>query len=456
MKKILVSVAAAAIALSTTASALEDIKVNGQAKLWYETDNQGEKPVKDRSLFNQDSASGEVVFKLGMTGKQGDVGFGATLYQGTTMGLENDVVSDVRTRANNAVNSGQDGFTDASAHRPFFGELYFTAPIAPDTVLKFGKQELDTPLAFTERWNAMPNTFDAAVAINSSIENVTLIAAFIGQGNGGSDTFELNAGNAGIVTKYVNGTFKAGDEFDSYYGGAYALAALYKNDAMTANFWAYYINDAIESTVPTLTQKVDAYAAWLDVGMKAGDVNVKGYLAYMDHTASSELAKALDKKTDGVNGDATFAAALSADISVSDIKIFGAASYVNEGDLPVANTATGYKKTMLPTQGIYTDGQYVAQPGSMAFKLSAATKLADTALSLNVVNNTNSGSKDQVMGINGFKAQTLETTEVYATVSQKVGAFDLMGIVMHRDMNDSATDKSVGGQYVRVVASVNF
>lgn len=38
MKKIIVSVAVAAIALSTTASALEDIKVNGQAKVWYETE----------------------------------------------------------------------------------------------------------------------------------------------------------------------------------------------------------------------------------------------------------------------------------------------------------------------------------------------------------------------------------------------------------------------------------
>jgi len=454
MKKILVSVAAATMALSTTASALEDIKVSGQAKLWYETDNKengnGSSAGKDAGLFNKTSSDGEVTFKLGMTGKQGDVGFGATLYHASTMGLENDVVSNIRT------NAGADDLFANKNDSTYFGELYFTAPVAPDTLLKFGRQELDTPLAFTERWNAAPNTFNAAVAINSSIDNVTMIAAYIGQGNNGTTSFDLNAGNAG-VSKYATGFFKnTGSEFDSYYGGAYALAALYKQDTVATNLWAYYINDAIKSTVPTLTEKVDAYALWLDAAIKMGDANVKGYLAYMDHTASSKLAEALPKTVDGVNGDATFAAALSADVTVSDIKLFGAASYVSEGDLPVANTATGYKKTMLPTQGIYADGLAVAQPGSTAVKVSAATKLGSTGISLNAVHNMNSGGKDEIMGIVGTKAQLLEQTEVYATVSQKLGAFDLMGIVMHREFDDNAQDKVAGGQTVRIVASVNF
>lgn len=391
MKKILVSVAAATMALSTTASALEDIKVNGQAKLWYETDNKGN---GDRSVFNQDSASGEVVFKLGMTGKQGDVGFGATVYQGSTMGLENQVVSGVRTNANELVNTSGNGDM-------FVGEAYFTAPIAPDTVLKFGKQELDTPLAFTERWNAMPNTFNAAVAINSSIENLTLIGAYVGQDNATG--------------------FKADDTFASFFNTALAVGGLYKQDNMAANLWLYRINaEAMDANI---------YAGWLDASMKLGDANVKGYAAYVTHTATG--------------AEDTMAFAASADMKISDITLFGAASYVSDGDIGVANTSTN-KKTMLPTQGIYTDGVYVAQPGSTAVKVSASTKLGDTGVSLNAVHNMNSDN------------DPLETTEIYATVKQKVGAFDLLGIVMHRMMGDDATDDAQGGQYVRVVASVNF
>ena len=455
MKKILVSVAAATMALSTTASALEDIKVSGQAKLFYETDNKvsvnGSDGVgnqrKDNGLFDRRNSAGEVTFKLGMTGKQGDVGFGATVYHSNTMGLENNVVSVTRTKA--------------VEEDVYFGELYFTAPVAPDTVLKFGKQELDTPLAFTERWNSLPNTFNAAVAINSSIDNVTLIGAYIGQGNGNATTARVeDPADPSKPEKYVNGTWQASSDFESFYGGAYALAALYKQDTFAANFWAYYINNAIQADLrPPATgiaENVDAYAAWFDAGVKMGDANVKGYLAYMDHTGSSELAKAIGKTGDGVNGDATFAAALSADMKISDITLFGAASYVSEGDLPVANTATGYKKTMLPTQGIYADGLFVAQPGSTAVKVSAATKLGDTALSLNAVHNMNSGAENERMGILGTRAQELEMTEVYATVKQKLGAFDLMGIVMHHEYDDSKTDKTKGGQTVRIVASVNF
>ena len=435
MKKILVSVAAATMALSTTASALEDIKVSGQAKLWYETSNNGtdiRTGTEDKSLFDKDSSTGEVVFKLGMTGKQGDVGFGATLYHASTMGLENDVVSNVRTDAGgkDLMGSGNDS--------TYFGELYFTAPVAPDTLLKFGRQELDTPLAFTERWNAAPNTFNAAVALNNSVDNLTLAAAYIGQGN----------------TKEED-TWKANSNFESYYGTAYALAALYKQDTISANLWLYQINNvAGDEFVFGQKGGVTVNAAWFDAGMKLGDANVKAVLAYARHDDEGKLSTV--DLTDGMKGDDTFGAALSADLKVSDITLFGAVSYVNEGDIPLANTATGFKKTMLPTQGIYTDGQYVAQPGSTAVKVSAATKVGDTALSLNVVHNMNSGNDNEKMGIQDRLAHELETTEIYATVKQKVGAFDLMGIVMHRHMNDSATDDKHGGQYVRLVASVNF
>lgn len=441
MKKILVSVAAATMALSTTASALEDIKVSGQAKLWYETTNAGTVGTQDKSLFDKDSSTGEVVFKLGMTGKQGDVGFGATIYHGTTMGLENDVVSNTRTGVNEIY--GYD------ADNTYFGELYITAPIAPDTVLKFGKQELDTPMAFTERWNAAPNTFNSAVAINSSIDNVTLIAAYVGQGN---------ANNGGPYS------FSAQDSFSSYYGTAFALAALYKQDNFNANLWLYQINNVLGNAGLSnqntgvghlgYEKGVQVNAAWFDAGMKLGDANVKAVLAYAGH--DDEGKPSAGSLVDGIRGDDTFGAALSADLKVSDITLFAAASYVSEGDIPLANTATGFKKTMLPTQGIYADGLVVAQPGSTAVKVSAATKVGDTGLSLNAVHNMNSGGKDEIMGIVGTKAQLLDQTEVYATVSQKLGAFDLMAIVMHREFDDNVQDEAAGGQTVRIVASVNF
>jgi len=399
MRKIIISAAAAVMALSTTASALEDIKVNGQAKVWYESSDKGA-----ADLLNKNGASGEVVFKLGMTGKQGNVGFGATVYQNSTMGLEGGLVSAART---NAVNGAM-----------YVGEAYITTPISENTLLKFGKQELQTPLAFTEKWNASPNTFNAAVAINSSLDNVTIIGAYVGQDN----TNLMNS----TGTALNGAAWKSDGEVSQNYFGAgattFALGALYKNNGLAVNAWAYEI-----STV--------AKAFWVDAAVNVANVNVKAYAATM---MASDSVKALFP-------DDTTAFALSAGTAVSGVKLFAAASMVSDdAGIPVANTSTNFKKTKLPTAGVYTDGMYVAQPDSMAIKVKAAGKIGSTGLALQAVNNSN----DSVAA--------KETTEIDLIITQKVGDINLKGILMNRSFSDDATDKSTGATHVRVIASVNF
>ena len=367
MKKIILSVAVAAMALTTTASALEDIKVTGQTKLWYETNDKGD------GLGYQDQASGEVVFKLGMTGKQGNVGFGATMYQGSTMGLETFMVSGARTNTTGATttivdttdtNSSVSSTDVTSGGQPFFGEMYVTAPMGETTTLKFGKQELNTPLAFTEKWNAMPNTFNAAVAINKSIANLTLIGAYVGQDN--ATNFKAD----GEVTNAYTGE-----------GSTIALGGLYKTDALSVNAWYY----SLESV---------ATAIWVDAGMKVAGMNIKGYFATVAPSA------------DGV--DATTGFAASVGTKVGGISLFGAFSSVGkDGEAAIANTSTG-KKTKLPTAGVYTDGVYVAQPGSTAMKLKAVTKVGSTKLIAQFVNNTNT------------EVDSKETTEIDIIAIQKV------------------------------------
>ncbi|DAB29007.1 MAG TPA: hypothetical protein CFH84_11965 [Sulfurimonas sp. UBA12504] len=417
MKKIIVSAVVAAMALSTTASALEDIKTSGQAKLWYETND-----ANKADLFTVAPSTGEVVFKLGMTGKQGNVGFGTTVYQTSSMGLEGTLVGATRDNTSSAM---------------YVGEAYITAPLIASTIMKFGKQELDTPLAFTETWNATPNTFNAAVLVNNSIANLTLIGAYVGQTNTG-------------ITGTSVGSFKtSGEVDDQYFGGAFAIAGLYKNDALAANLWAYQVNNVGTNGLTWFTaaaQPLDlsVNALWADASMKAGVVNLTGTAAYVTH--------------DNDNADATSAFALSADTKVSDVTLFAAASTVSEGDLPVANTATGFKKSKLPTEGVYTDGLYVAQPGATAFKLKASGKLGTTGLALQGVMNKNSHDDTDTVGALGLSglAPAHETTEVDLFITQKLGDFSLTGILMNRSFADSVTDDAKGGNYIRVIAAVNF
>ena len=394
MKKIILSVAVAAMALSTTASALEDIKVNGQAKLWYETSDTGTTLTgTEDSLFHKDASQASVVFKLGMTGKQGNVGFGAEMTQASTMGLENVLVTNIRHDATGGLNPAA-----------YVSKAYFTAPIAGAT-LKMGRQELNTPLLFTEKWNAVQNNFDAAVVIVPASDNLTVIAAYAGQTNNGT------AGPA----------WKAGQSFNQIgTAGSYALGALVKTDVVSANVWAYEVTSV-------------AKAVWADASFKAGPVALKAYAAMM-------------MPVEAVAADDTTAFALSAGMKAGEVNLFAAASMISDDQnaLPVGNVATGFKKTQLPTAGVYTDGVYVAQPGSTAVKLKAATKLGSTGLALQGVMNMN----DDVA--------SKETTEVDLIVTQKLGDFNLKGIVMHRSFDDSATDTASGGIHARVIASVNF
>jgi len=397
MKKIILSVAVATMALSTAAAALEDIKVNGQAKLWYETDN-----ANTGHLFNDGDASGEVVFKLGITGKQGNIGFGTTLYQTSTMGLENNLVSGTRTSAVNVDTNNT--AVSATSNAMYVGEMYVTIPVGADTTLKIGKQELQTPFAFTEKWNATPNTFNAAVAINKSIENVTLVGAWVGQTN-------------------TSGSFKTDGEVDnSFFEGAYAAVAHYKAGNIAAN--AYYYD---------LKRVATAY--WVDAGTTIAGVNANVYYGAMDPK--------------GTNTEDTNAIAVSAGMKVASINLFAAYSATNDVDSTktyyrLANTATNFKKTKLPTAGVYTDGVYVADEDTKAFKVKASTKLAGTGIALQYVDNDN-GSNN-----------TKDTQEIDLILSKKLGDVNMKAIVLNRDFDDAVTDQASGGTHVRVIASVDF
>ena len=400
MKKIILSVAVATMALSTTAAALEDIKVNGQAKLWYETDNVG---AVNKGLFDKRDASGESVFKIGVTGKQGNVGFGATMYQTSTMGLENNLVSSTRTAGVNVDTNNTS--TSATSNAMYVGEMYITIPTIANTTLKIGKQELQTPFAFTEKWNATPNTFNAAVVINKSIENLTLVGAWVGQGN-------------------TSGSFKTDGEVDnSFFQGAYAAVAHYKAGDMAAN--AYYYD---------LKQVATAY--WVDAGMKVAGVDANVYYGAMNPKAN-------------VSED-TNAIALSLGTKVSDISLFAAISKTNDVDSTktyyrLANTATNFKKTKLPTAGVYTDGVYVADEDTLAWKLKASTKLAGVGMALQYINN------DQ-----GTANSAKDTQEIDLILSKKLGDVNMKAILLDRSFDQAAEDAKSGGQHVRIIASVDF
>jgi hypothetical protein len=324
------------------------------------------------------------------------------MYQTSTMGLETNTVSTARTNTNG---------TTAGNGELFTSEMYISFPLIANTITKIGKMELQTPLAFTETWNAVPNTFNGALLVNNSIENLTLVLAYLGQSN-------------------TTGTAITGEVSSAYFGGAYALVGHYKTDAFGANAYLYNVQN-VGATVGNVQ------AVWIDANTKIGGLGIEGMVVNMD----PQLA--------GTTSTSAYAGKVSTDIS--GIKVMAAYSTVKDnGTLAVGNTATGSKKSKLPTEGVYTDGKYVAQPGSDAWKVKGSTKFGGTGVALQYVSNSNSTTANTLLD---------DMTEIDLILTQKLGDVNLKAILMDRDGKVGAPSMGAADQHqqhVRLIASVNF
>ena len=361
MKFAKLSIAAIAVlgmassAMAAGASCDDKITYNpfGSAKLYYESIAFDQATDGKEDLFDKKGASGGALLSGGLTGKINSCfGYGFEAMAVDTLGLENNLVSGVR------MGNGNGAPEDALDTQFWFPQAYLTyhpCDMGTNTTFKIGRQYLDTPLAFTERWNLAPNSFDAIVAMNQDILNTTLVAAYVGRGNG-------------VFGKVTNGK-----EFDTYVKeGAYAVGVITNllDGTLPIQLWGYDVVNV-------------ANAFWADAGYKLnlGDgLNFNLGAQYGMMSPDDDANSLLGANSDDTTG---FGVKVGTGIDLGGVKIGLTAAYtsVDEVDaglsaLPLANTATGFKKTKLYTAGIYTDGTGVAAPGSDAFKIKATTKLA--------------------------------------------------------------------------------
>ena len=303
----------AALLIGSSAFAIENTKVSGDANLFYGTTDAG-----SNSLFDKDNSAADAALNLNVTTdlvKNSTVaisaGAGYTVL--STLGLENNLVSAVWGGAHGATANGS-SFGVKVNNANWMNEAWIAAT-AGKTTAKIGRMELDTPMVFTEKWSIEKNTFEAAVLINQDIPDTTLVGAYVGNGNG-TETFGggATAGGAGIgQVVNVNGQFET---FGT--NGAYAVGAINNSfKPLTVQAWYYQ-----------LTQLASAY--WLQA-----DLNMKGVLAGAQYSSDKLLNNS--NKSDNV-----YALMLGYDMKgVATVKV--AYSSVNEGgDLGRAgfNTAT--------------------------------------------------------------------------------------------------------------------
>jgi len=307
-------VAIAAMTLTTGAMADVDMKIGGQTVVYYQTNDAG-----NNDMFSEGASSANVGIQLNANA---DIGNGYGLgFQGTalnTVGLEGNLVDGVRQSG-----LGNDGDTANAADYFAFTKAYLTKKLG-NTQLKLGRQELPkslSPLAFSEGWNVYKNTFDAAVAINTDVQDTTIVGAYVSRSNRHGD---LNTFGA------LDGTAVGSDGQNN---GAYMLTVQNKSVAGLTPTLSYY-------QLPS-----SAKAIWLDVNANMGTL------------ADLPVNVALQGGQIMLNGSGTDSKAVGVKVSgnAGPAKVSLAYSKTNNGAVPTHNLGTGVK-TPLYTQMVANQG----------------------------------------------------------------------------------------------------
>lgn len=331
----------AAMLLGANAFAIDNVKVDGDAKLFYGT-NDAETIVngEDRgSLFDQYTSYGESGLRLGITADLTEgVSAGATMYAVSTLGLYNNLVSATWTGGIN------DNY--------WFGEAWI-AGTAGKTTGKIGRMALDTPLVFTETWSVAPNTFEAAVLLNEDIPDTTLVAAYVGQSNGGI----MGLGITDIGTPGAADYDARSNLYSSFYDGAYAFGVVNNSwKPLTAQAWYF---DA--------QQAVTAYWLQADLAMDFG-LSLGAQYTGIDFTTADTDSNAYGVMA-GYAMDDTFAVSAAYSQTGED----GPAGF------NLDTYASGFGQSKLYTEAWWQYG-YITMADTSAFNVTVTGTVADINL----------------------------------------------------------------------------
>jgi imipenem/basic amino acid-specific outer membrane pore len=429
----------AALLIGSSAFAIENTKVTGDANVFYSTnDAKGVNVLQgtDAALFNADNSAADIGLNLNVTtdlfkNDMVAISAGAGYTVLSTLGLENTLVGNVWGGAHTAVTGTGAAYGQAAGgakveNANWVNEAWVAATAGKSTV-KVGRMELDTPLAFTETWSIEKNTFEAAVLINQDIPDTTLVAAFVGNGNG-TENFGQNAqSNVQALNLAAGAVVNGNGDFTTYgTNGAFAVAAVNNSwKPLTAQAWYYDV-----------TRLASAY--WLQGDLDLSSVGVEGLTLggqYTGVTADADLGLTTDTTTAGaVKVGYAMKDMFSASVAYSQVSTKGTLGHAAFNTATSAATA----QSKLYTEAWWNYGQ-VTQRSAKAVNLTVESGLngmADVGLYVTNVDH---------------KAVKSDLTEVTLTAGKSFGPLDATVAYIN-----TSVDGSDAVNTVQAYLTVNF
>jgi len=368
-------------ALAVTSAVAGESTLGGDAKLFYGTTDAG-----GTDLFNKNGAYGNAAVSLDYSK---ELAAGITLNAGmtgiSTLGLESTLVNAVWATA------GDTGAKDTA----WIDVANITAKLGNTTAV-VGRQKLDTPLAFTETWNIVENTFDAFTFVNTDLTDTTLVGSLVTRANGGHFTnlqggmTDLGEGiyAAGVVTKLIPST--------------------------TAQLWYY--------NFANYDDKV-----WAQADIDAGNgISVGLQYAQAMANVGDDSSVVAGKIAYDANGMGLYAAYSKAEDK-------GSNSFANYGGFGMSN---------LYTEAWWNFG-FVSNPGAQTIAVGASTDMNGLALTAqyNDVTNDSNLAAD-------------EMSEITLTATKKVGSVDATLALINTSSDDDALDGNTVQAYLTVPFSL--
>ena len=433
----------AALLIGSSAFAIENTKVSGDAKLYYGTTDAkaGYAALSGKDdLFSKDNSAADAALSLNVTtdlvkNDLVSISAGAGYTVLSTLGLENNLVSNVWGSAHNATTG-----TGASYGSPLGGakvknanwmtEAWVAATVGKTTA-KLGRMQLDTPLVFTETWSIEKNTFEAAVVINQDIPDTTLVGAYVGNGNGTEAFGENLHSNVNALSLAAAPVVNGSGKFATYgTDGAYAVGII-NNSFKPLTVQAWYFD---------LTRLADAY--WLQADLKCQ--KIEGLVAGAQY-ASVEVKSGNSLGITNTDNSSTYALMLGYEVKdLVTIKV-AYSSVDDDGVLGAANTATSTGNSKLYTEAWWNYGK-VTQLDTDAYKVSITSPVQgmfDLGLYYT--------DADQ-----GEKFGDNDLTEAAVTASKSFGPLDATLAYIYADIKTATAGDDETSNMIQAYLTLNF
>lgn len=306
-----ISVSLNAFGEESFSDAIKNGKVNGELKIWYQTNDND---TGDNSFLDKENS----IFDAGL-----NLGYTTADYNGFTFGANFYAINDLGAY-DNIANKSIHG-VDHSETTSWLGEAYI-GYTGGKTTVKVGRQNIKSPLINSDGWPVFPNSFEAIWIQNKNISDTSIVASYVSRERTRTNhTFEDFVGD--------DGGFMLGVENKSFSDAAFS---------------GYYYH--IKGTS-------DINALYLQAVTKWKKINVSTQYMFFD--------------SDAANSNSTNAFGVLVSTKLGRFNLSGAISTVDEGTLKAAKFSDSGVKTPLYTASICSDGDIASATDTDAIKISA-------------------------------------------------------------------------------------